>query len=134
MIRQARSAVMVCTSLVFLAGSIVLAFLSEHPRVGYPTNYHLGSTALWVQFAGLLLLTAGSYGLAWDASPRSAASYGVGFVLIAVITPLFFGGYTAVVNVHRWTAVLFFPLSFLLVAGALLGVVGGVKLVLPRQY
>jgi len=131
MMRQSRYLALICAAILFLAGSVALAFLSEEPSTPYRMILALGSAVWWVQLTGVLLLIVGSYGLAWDGHPKLVVCVGVGLILAALVAAVSFG--LDVMNVHSWMAVLFIPLFVLSLSGVILGLAGAVRCVRQEQ-
>ena len=111
--------------LVLTACSVLMAFLADHHwLIGYEAMLLFERIVVPVQLAGLLLLVTGSLWVAVTQRPRLNVQMGSAFCATALLLPLAFGGYSAILNVHNWTFVLLPPLLLLAFSGALLAIIG----------
>jgi hypothetical protein len=89
-----------------VAASVVMAFLHNHHwLISYDMVLIFERAFWWVQFTGLIMFIVGCVGLVANLTPRRALFVGMAFVVAALLLPLAFGGYLAVVNAHDWTTV-----------------------------
>ncbi len=112
-----------------VAGSVLMAFLADHPGTGYEASLFLGRNVWWVQLAGIVLSVVGCIGLLVNLKPRAASLVGLALIATDLLLLVLFDG-RSIPNVHSWNIVLLFPLLLVFFNGAMLAIVGSFKLAL----